>query len=237
MRSQTPFVLRPTTIRSAAAWVGTRADVARVSLVAGAAGPVGGDQLSLHVTVGAGSTLVLSEVSASLLLPGVHGEQSCTRTRVHVGAGGTFVWLPQPMIAAHGCRHHNDVHIELAEGARLLMREEALLGRHGESAGDLLQHLRVEVAGRPLYDQRLDLGPAATGWDSPAVAGSHRAVGSVLVVDPGRAENPPATRALPDDAAVLPLAGPAVLVSAVSPDSLALRRALEGGLHVLGHSW
>lgn len=237
LRSQAPLVLRPTTITQCEPWVGTRSDVARVSLAAGAAGPVGGDHLSLHVSVGPGSTLVLSEISASLLLPGVHGEQSCTRTQIHVAAGGTFVWLPQPMIAAAGCHHLNDVRVELEEGARLLVREEVLLGRHGEAPGDLAQHVQVRLAGQPLYRQDLDFGPHAPGWDSPAVTGAHQALGSILIVDPGWVDGTPPAQVLDDDAAVLPLAGPAVLISAVSVDSMALRRALTAGLHALGTPW
>lgn len=163
LRSQTPLVLRPTAITTDVPWAGTRSDVARVSLAAGAAGPVGGDQLSLDISVGPGSTLVLSEISASLLLPGVHGERSSTRTRIQVAAGGTLVWLPQPVIAARGCHHLNDVRVELEEGARLLMREELLLGRHGETPGSLAQRVQVRLGGRPLYHQHLDLGPAAPG--------------------------------------------------------------------------
>ncbi|PFG41020.1 urease accessory protein [Georgenia soli] len=237
MRSEAPLVLRPTVlVRGEPA--GDRPQAARVSVAAGAAGPVGGDELSLDVDVGAGSTLVLGEISARLLLPGPHGERSRSSSTARVGSGSTFVWLPQPMIAATGCRHLNEVIVSLADDARLLLREEILLGRHGEQPGTLAQHVRVQLAGRPLYDQRLDFGPDATGWDSPAVVGTDRALGSVLVVDPAWAsDGPPPARPLGEDAAVLPLAGPAVLICAVSPDSLALRNALTAGLRSLGPPW
>ncbi|WP_193313018.1 urease accessory protein UreD [Georgenia subflava] len=237
MRSQAPLVLRPTVLVRDEPGAIAGPQPARVSVAAGAAGPIGGDHLSLDIDVGPGSTLVLGEISARLLLPGPHAEQSRSTTTVRVDRGGTLIWLPQPMIAATGCRHLNDVHVELAEGARLLLREEVVLGRHEEVPGTLAQHVRVRRAGRPLYDQRLDFGPEAIGWDSPAVAGSSRALGSVLVVDPSWADATPPAQPLGEDAAVLPLSGPAVLISATSPDSLTLRRALTTGLRSLGHPW
>lgn len=238
MRSHAPFALRPTALTFPDEPVVTAgAKSARVSLAAGAAGPVGGDQLVLDVVVGPGSTLVLSDVAARLMLPGPHGHRSRTTTRVSVAAGGTFVWLPKPAIAARGCNHLNEVFVSLEHDARLMLREEVILGRHGELPGDLTQHVRVEQEGTALYDQRLDFGPAAPGWSGPAVADANRALGSVLIVDPDWLTDPPNCHSLTGDTAVLPLAGPAALVTAVSPDSLALRRSLNAGLLALGHPW
>jgi hypothetical protein len=42
--------------------------------------------------------------------------------------------------------------------------------------------------------------------------------------------------ALEGDAAILPLAGPAVLVTALAPDSLTMRRQLDAGVALLSHS-
>ncbi len=57
--------------------------------------------------------------------------------------------------------------------------------------------------------------------------GGHRAVGQLVVADPEFAEKPVAAGAPGDGTAVLPLAGPAVLVGAVAPDALRLRRLLD----------
>jgi urease accessory protein len=233
LRSQAPLVLRLTHPKGPEPWTGRDAGAARVCLAAGAAGPVGGDQLALTVDVGTRSTLVLREISASLLLPGPHGEQSSLHTTVRVEAGATLVWLPEPVIAAHGCHHRTDVRVELGPGARLVLREELLLGRHGEQPGAVAQHLQVRIAGRPLLHQDLALGPGAVGWDSAAVTGGRRALGSLVVVDPAWADDPPQASLLGNTAAVMPLAGPAALVSALAPDALALRRCLDAGLTLL----
>jgi urease accessory protein len=233
LRSQAPLMLRLTDPKGAEPWTAGDPGVVRVCLAAGAAGPIGGDELALTVDVGTGSTLVLREISATLLLPGPHGEQSVLRTTVRVGAGATLVWLPEPVIAARGCHHRSDVRVELGPGARLALREELLLGRHGEQPGAVVSHLQVRFDGRPLLHQQLAFGPGAVGWDGAAVTGGRRALGSLVVVDPAWADDPPAATLVGDTAAVMPLAGPAALVSALAPDALALRRCLDAGLALL----
>lgn len=235
LRSAPPLALRLTMAKGPEPWVASTADLARVCLAAGAAGPIGGDELSLDVDVGAGSCLVLAEVSPTLALPGPHGKRSHTRTRIRVAAGGTLIWLPEPIIAVRGCDHLNHVHAELEEGARLLIREETLLGRHGEQPGVVRHSVQVRLGSGPLYRQDLDLG--TPGAQTPPVLGSHRAAGSVLVVDPDWTNHRLEARRLPGDAALLPLAGPAALITALSGDSLALRRQLEAGLAALGPPW
>lgn len=231
LRSDWPLMLRRTLLgerRTVTAWAEHDAAALGVHLTAGGAGPVGGDRLGLRVRVGAGSTLVLGEVSPTVLLPGPHGEESRLDVGVRVEAGGTLAWLPQPVVAAHGCRHRTAVHVALAAGARLLLREEVLFGRYGERPGALRQRVRVEVEGRPLYDQELAAGPDAPGWDGPAVTGGRHALGSVLLVDP--AADPHAPAGGGDDSAVMELPGPGVLISSIAPDSTTLRRRLDAAL-------
>jgi urease accessory protein len=235
LRSEAPLVLRIARAKAPEPWAAGRTDVVRVALTAGAAGPVGGDELDLTIDVGAGSSLVLSEISPTLLLPGPHGEQSRTRVRVRVAAGATLIWLPEPMIAARGCDHLNDVAVQLEPGARLLMREEVLQGRHEEVSGRVRQRVSVRLAGRPLYRQDLLVGTPEAA--TPPVIGSHGAVGSILIVDPDWTAHPPAGGVLDAEAAVLPLEGPAVLVTALAGDNLALRHQFAAALAVLGEPW
>jgi urease accessory protein len=209
------------------AWTSRDALAADVHLTAGGAGPVGGDHLCLEVNVGPGSALILSEVSPTLLLPGPHGEESRTEIDIHVGAGATLAWLPQLVIAAQGCRHRTDVRIVLEQGARLLLHEETLFGRHGEQPGDLRQRLRVTLDGRALLDQELAIGPSAPTWEGPSVTAGNQTTGTLLLVDPGL---PPAARHRDDDAAAMDLPGPGVLVTALAPDTATLRRRLDTAL-------
>src|SRR5579862_7258838 len=47
-----------------------------VYLIGGAAGPLGGDLLSLSISVGAGATLRMRSAAASIALPGLEGLES-----------------------------------------------------------------------------------------------------------------------------------------------------------------
>jgi urease accessory protein len=153
-----------------------------VALVAGAAGPIGGDHLRLDVEVGPGAALAVGAVAATVALPGSHGEMSSSQVNVTVAEHGTLVWMPGTLIAARGCHHESVTTIRLEPHSRLLLREELMLGRHGESPGSLQQRLRVTLAGRALHDQELRVGPEAPGWGGPAVTGGRTALGTILVV-------------------------------------------------------
>jgi urease accessory protein len=59
-------------------------------------------------------------------------------------------------------------------------------------------------------------------------------VGQLLVVRPEFEREPVAARMLGECAALVPLAGPAVLVTAVAGDGLRLRRVLDEALASLG---
>ncbi|WCR10896.1 urease accessory protein UreD [Paracoccus stylophorae] len=237
LRSDGPLVLRPCHPKGPEPLVHRDAHVARVALAAGTAGPLGGDDYRLDIHVGAGSTLVLTEISAMLVLPGASGGLSRMTVRATVGPGATFVWWPEPIIAAARCDHRHDVRIALDGTARMILREEVLLGRHGERPGDFTGRLRITRDGVPLYDQQSRVGPSACGWDSAAVLGDAGAFGSVIAVDPGWGDDPPRADPFHRDAALTPLPGPAVAIGAVAPDSLQLRRLLTGGLTRLGPPW
>ncbi|WP_197508306.1 urease accessory protein UreD [Mycobacterium sp. E802] len=237
LRSEVPISLRITNPKEPHAWADCLAGAARVSVAAAAAGPVGGDRFTFDIDVGPDSALVLADVSATLLLPGPYGDCSHTTTQVRVGDGATLVWLPEPIIAAAHCNHVNDLRIDLAPTARLLLREELILGRHGEQPGTIEQRLKIRRGGRPLFHQDLHIGPDATGWNSAAVAATCRAVGSTIVVDPQRDWSAAMSATLAGTAALLTLPGPAAMITALGDDNLQLRTALNAGLSRLGKPW
>lgn len=237
LHSDSPLVLRPTIPVKAEPmghWHRDGATPVRVSLTAGAAGPVGGDDFRLDIDVEADASLILRSIAATLVLPGPLGEASRLETSVRVAAGGVLVWMPRPTIAARNCRHHSITTVMLEPGASLLLREELLLGRHGEQPGDFHQRLRVCLGDRTIYDQELVVGPGAAGWRGSAVIGSHQAVGSVLIVDPEWDRDPAyldvATTSDVPDTVLLPLSASAMLVTSLAPDGLALRQRLDAGV-------
>ena len=210
---------------------------AQVCLAGGSAGPLGGDALRCSVDLGPGARLEVHGVAASIALPGPNGRESSLEIQARVGEGGALFWSPQPLVAARGARHRTFAKVELAADARLVWRDELILGRDGEEPGSVSTRLRVLRAGRVLLDREVAMGPRHPGSLGPAGSGGHRALGMVLIVDPAWAHGPPesfdfAGIAAQDDpgvaVAVMRLSGPAVLISAAASDGAALSRVLDG---------
>ncbi|MFB9532313.1 urease accessory protein UreD [Nonomuraea roseola] len=229
-----------------------------VHLVSTAAGPLGGDHLSLDLDVAPGTRLEIGSIASTLVLPG-DGESLSVIT-ARVGEGAVLSFAPEPTVLAAGCVHRMVVRLTLAEGARARWREEIIFGRYGEAPGRCVAKFDATVEGRPLLRQELAVGdPSLDG--SSAIYGSARCVGTTLLASPphpatpksgpagftaGQAAsttegpigaNAPGQRSagvrgggvVAEGVAVLPLAGPGVLVSALAADAVELRRRLDLG--------
>jgi urease accessory protein len=211
------------------------ADEARVVLVGAMSGPLGGDHFTVEAEVAEGARLRVGSAAATIALPGQAKGESRYDVRLTVADRGELHWLPEQLISAQGSELYVTTRADVAGTGRLVLREEQVLGRAAEQPGRLTSRLTLCVAGRTVLDQELACGPGApAGWDGPAVLAGHRAVGQLIVVRPEFAVEPVAARVLGDGAVVVPLAGPAVLVSAVAPDALKLRRVLDEALASLG---
>ncbi len=207
------------------------ADEARVMLVGAMSGPLGGDHFTVEAEVAEGARLRVGSAAATIALPGQAKGEARYDVRLTVVDGAELHWLPEQLISAQGSELYVTTRADVAATGRLVLREEQVLGRAAEQPGRLTSRLTVCVAGRTVLDQELACGPGApAGWDGPAVLAGHRALGQLVVVRPEFAVEPVAARVLGDGAVVVPLAGPAVLVSAVAPDALRLRRVLDEAL-------
>ncbi|WP_326670617.1 urease accessory protein UreD [Streptomyces canus] len=206
----------------------------RVMLVGAMSGPLGGDHFTVEADIREGARLRLGSAAATIALPGQTKGEARYDVRLTVADGGELHWLPEQLISAGGSDLYVTTRIDLGATSRLVLREEQVLGRAGEEPGRLSSRLVLRIAGRTVLDQELACGPGAPGgWDGPAVLAGHRAVGQLLVVRPEFAEEPVTTQVLGEGAAVVPLAGPAALVTAVVPDALLLRRVLDEALATL----
>ncbi|GAB1330949.1 urease accessory protein UreD [Streptomyces sennicomposti] len=211
---------------------------ARVLLVGAMSGPLGGDRLTVEARVEAAARLRIGSAAATIALPGQVPGPARYDVRLTVADGGDLHWLPEQLISAHGSDLYVTTRADLAPTARLVLREEQVLGRAAEQPGRLTSRLAVRIGGRTVLDQELACGPGAPGgWDGPAVLAGHRAVGQLVVVRPEFARAPMTARVLGEGAALVPLAGPAALVSAVAPDALRLRRLLDEALTELDGSF
>ncbi|GGS28267.1 urease accessory protein UreD [Streptomyces nojiriensis] len=208
---------------------------AGVMLVGAMSAPLGGDHLTVEATAGPGARLTLASAAATLALPGRTGEPARYDVHLVLEDGASVRWLPEPLVSVRGSDLRVRTRVRLAPTARLVLREEQVLGRTGEVPGLLRSRLTVDRGGRPLLDQELACGPGAPGgWDGPAGLAGHRALGQLLVVDPAFAEDPPAAAVLGEFAAVTPLAGPAVLVTVLAADALLVRELLDEACHSYG---
>lgn len=210
LRSDPPLTFRETS--SGLSWIGT------------AAGPLGGDDLLLDLAVEAGARLDVGSVAASIALPGPVPSPSSTRIRARVGDGAVLRWCPQPVVLVDGCDHHAESELVIAADATVTWRDEVVLGRHEAPAGSLRQRLLVDLAGVPLLRTELAVGPRWPASLGPAGVDGCRAAGTLLLV------NQPVPVPLPVPGvrlAVQPLAGPAVLVTALAVRPGDLRRALD----------
>ena len=225
-----------------------------VHLVGGAAGPLRGDDLRLEIEVGPYARLELRSVAASLALPG-RADEPPSRLEIHavVAEGASLRWLPEPLIAAAGCHHVVVTDVCVASGGSLLWRDDLVCGRHGEPSGAVRTDTTMRYDGQTLYRHQLAVGPGAPGWSGAAVLGNGRAVGSVVLAGPELAglelagsqpagpqpagsqpaRSQPAGPGLPrgvllgGDAALMALAGPGMLATAVGADIRVVRAALD----------
>ncbi|MGP3982971.1 urease accessory protein UreD [Streptomyces sp. KR80] len=203
-----------------------------VCVIGAMSAPLGGDRLRIDAIVEPGAALQVTTAAATVALPGRDPGPATYDVRLTVGEGAELRWLPEPVISAQGSDLRLTTRVQLAPTARLVLREEQVLGRCGEDPGRLTTRLTVRTGDALLLDQETSYGPGAPGWDGPAVLAGHRAVGQLLVAAPAFGEHPAAVRVLGEDPAegeaiLTPLAGPAALSTAVAPDALRLRRLLD----------
>jgi urease accessory protein len=175
-------------------------------------GPLAGDRVKLDVTVGPGAALEVSATAATVALP--MNRPAHVEVRVRLGAGARLAWLPEPLVLAAGTDVRSSTLIELEPDAAALWRELVVLGRHGESPGNLTASLRAELDGGPLLHEAFE----TRGGESPAILDGARSFASLALL--GLA---PPVAALPG---VLALAGPGAVTRVLARDAASLRSRL-----------
>ncbi|MEV6067060.1 urease accessory protein UreD [Nocardia sp. NPDC052001] len=148
-----------------------------VHLIGTAATPLGGDEVDIRITVGAGARLSVRSVAATIALPGRATPKSFAHWHVEVAAGGELDFDPEPTVVAGGAEHETLSTVRLEDGARLRLRERVQVGRIGEDHGYWSGELNADIGDVPLLRHRLDLGADACTDD--ALSGP-RALESIL---------------------------------------------------------
>lgn len=203
-------VLRPRVLSATA-------DHVRVALVPTSALLLGGDAVRVEVVVGPGARLEVVETAGTVAYP---GPPAGWEVQASVGRGALLVWAGLPLVVCDDADVHRSTTLDLADGARALLRETVVLGRAGELGGRFRQTTRVRLDGSALLAEDLDLAPGLR--TAPGVLGGNRVLDTVAALgfrpppgpagpqapDPARGHG---ASARPDSSVRLDLAGPATL--------------------------
>jgi urease accessory protein len=153
------------------------------------AGIVGGDELTLSVTMGAGAHVLLTTPGAGKWYRSAGGATPPGRfaQQLSVAAGAVCEWLPQESIVHDGARGEQTLSVALAADACFIGSEMLCLGRtaSGEryTRGAFTLTTRITRDGRPLWLEagRIDGGVLL---DSPAGLAGQPVVATLLAASP-----------------------------------------------------
>lgn len=150
-------------------------------------GVVGGDRLELSVAVDPGADALITTPAATKLYRSA-GPRATIDQRFSVAGGATLEWLPQETIAFDGCQADVQTSVELAPGAGFIGWELLALGRPAIDErfrhGRVTQSLRLDLSGRPLLRERLDLAGADPALEAPWGLAGRGVVGTLLAISP-----------------------------------------------------
>jgi urease accessory protein len=191
----------------------------RICVVGAMSAPHNGDRLRIEAAAGPGAAMQITSAAATIALPAATPGHATYDITLTVRDAAELHWLPQPLISTAGSDLRQTTRVDLACSARLILREEQILGRAQEPPGRLVNRVTIRRGGQTLLDQQTAYGPDALG--------GNRAIGQLLVIDPAFETRLRPARLLGDHGVVTPLTGPGVLATVIAPDALCLRRHLD----------
>jgi urease accessory protein len=195
-----------------------------------AGGLTGGDRLEWRAAVGPGGHLVLTTPACERIYRSL-GADAEVETRLSAAENARLDWLPQETILFEGSRLSRRLEIDLAEGATLLAVESVLLGReamgetaHGARLGDFW---RIRRDGRLIHAEATSLSADRIERDSLSLLAGALAFATILYVGADASRRLEDVRALAQSAGLgVSLVGQRLIVRALAPSGLALRRAI-----------
>lgn len=128
-------------------------------MVAGAAGPIGGDALALEVIARQGSAVTVCSVAATIALPGPSGEWSSSRLDLIAEPGAHLRWCGPSLVVASCCRHRSTTTVHAAGDAAVYVADTVVLGRSDEEPGTAMVRQRVFDDDALVLDHEAHLGP------------------------------------------------------------------------------
>jgi len=147
---------------------------AHTLLVNPSAGLVGGDRLSIHMTLGEGASALVSTPSANRVYRSL-GEESVQTAEIALGPGAVLEWVPEPTIPFRGARFRQSIHVQLSPGATVLLWDVIASGRvaRGErwAFTNLANEINISTADGRSVIERYHVAPSQDGvglaepWD------------------------------------------------------------------------
>lgn len=132
---------------------------AKVALVSVVALLLAGDEVRIEVIVGAGVELDVVETSGAIAYD-MDGGSARWDVDLTLEEDATLTWLGLPFVVSTGASVARSTRAQVADGARLVLRETIVLGRSGEDGGNLHQNTSVYTGTHPILVESLDLGLA-----------------------------------------------------------------------------
>jgi urease accessory protein len=157
-----------------------------------AGGVVGGDRLSSNFHLQPNTKALITTAAAGKIYRS-NGLESRQNIEIQVDADANLEWLPQETIVFDGAIYRQDLRVELAPGARILLWEIVRFGRsaRGEKflSGEWRSHTEIWQQNRPLWIDRQFLKGGEKMLESPhGLAGKSVAATLAWVGEPVTAE-------------------------------------------------
>jgi urease accessory protein len=147
---------------------------AHTLLVNPSAGLVGGDRLSIHMTLREGTSALVSTPSANRVYRSL-GKESVQTVEIALGPRATLEWVPEPTIPFRGARFRQSIHVRLAPGATVLLWDAIASGRVARKERwaftSLANEITISTADGRSVLERYDVAPSQDGmglaepWD------------------------------------------------------------------------
>lgn len=151
------------------------------------AGIAGGDELLIDVTLGEGSSALLTTPGAGKWYRSA-GTWAKQHVRIQASAASTVEWLPQETIVYDGALADIRWEAQIAADARLIAWDVVCLGRTGSGEGFDRGRCRIETRltreGKLAWLERGRIEPGSRVAASPAGLGEHSVFGTMFVAAP-----------------------------------------------------
>lgn len=169
--------------------LGDRGGWVRIGLLATTALLLGGDVVEIEVSVGEGGRLDLSDIAGTVAYDG-RGRRAAWHVRIELAEGAQLRYRGEPFVVSDGADVHRALSADLADTARMQLRETLVLGRSGETGGRLRSEtrLRIDAADVWLEDQLLD---PDRDRRHPGLLGDRRVLDSMVIIGTGSVTVPP----------------------------------------------